>query len=236
VRRSQEIPFEAPERFRWTDIPTGIFFLIALIAIGLAIAINFRPLYYLNISWLNLPEETGLNAVIIRENYDALIDYCCPFFRGDLVFPSMRASASGISHFAEVKSLFNIIYIAGAISLVAVIVIFIFKSRAGQYKFLLVTGIVTLVLPLIVVILSLINFNALFTVFHMIMFRNNDWLFNPETDPVINILPETYFLECAMIIAAVVIIGAVIVIIRYFIKKKNRKVTRLLPIKKNYYY
>ena len=236
MRRSQEIPFEAPERFRWTDIPTGIFFLIALIAIGLAIAINFRPLYYLNISWLNLPEETGLNAVIIRENYDALIDYCCPFFRGDLVFPSMRASASGISHFAEVKSLFNIIYIAGAISLVAVIVIFIFKSRAGQYKFLLVTGIVTLVLPLIVVILSLINFNALFTVFHMIMFRNNDWLFNPETDPVINILPETYFLECAMIIAAVVIIGAVIVIIRYFIKKKNRKVTRLLPIKKNYYY
>ena len=236
MSRSRDIPYEAPERFHWTDIPTGICFLITLISIGLAIAVNFRPLYYLNISWLKLPESSGLNAVVIKENYNALIDYSCPFFKGDLVFPSIRSSASGISHFAEVKAIFNGIYIAGAVSLVICVVSFIIKRKSNEYRYLLISGIIAVILPVLLVIFSLINFNALFTLFHMAVFKNDDWLFNPETDPIIDLLPETYFLECALIIAAVVIIGAAIAIVCYFIRKKNRKTTRLLPIKKNYYY
>lgn len=236
LKRNREIPFETQDTFKWTDIPTGICFLITLIAIGLAFAVNFRPLYYLNISWLELPESTGLNAVVIKENYNALIDYCSPFFRGDLVFPSLRASASGLSHFAEVKQIFTAIYIAGLVSLIFCIVSFTIKRRNNEYKYLLVSGIVAIVIPVILVILSLINFNALFKVFHMVVFNNDSWLFNPATDPIIDLLPETFFMECALIIAAVVIIGAVVVIIGYFVRKRNRKTERLLPIKKNYYY
>ncbi len=236
MRRSKEIPFEAPERFRWTDIPTGICFFIALVAIGLALAINFRPLYYLNISWLKLPESSGLNAVVIKENYNALIDYCSPFYRGDLVFPSIRASASGLSHFAEVKHIFNVIYIAGAVSLVFCIVSFIIKHKNKEYKYLLVSGIIALVIPVLLVIFSLINFNKLFLLFHMLVFSDDNWIFDPATDPIIDLLPETYFMECALIIAGTVIIGAAVVIIRYFISKKNRKTKQLMPLKKNYYY
>ncbi|MCR5323354.1 MAG: TIGR01906 family membrane protein [Lachnospiraceae bacterium] len=236
MKRSREIPFEAPERFRWTDIPTGIFFFIALVAIGLAIAVNLRPLYYLNISWLKIPESSGLNAVVIKENYNALIDYCSPFFRGPLVFPSIRASESGLSHFADVKAIFTGIYIAGAVSLVICVISFIIKRKNNEYKYLLVCGIITIVIPVLLVIFSLINFNALFLLFHMLVFSDNNWLFDPATDPIIDLLPETYFMECALIIAAVVIIGAVIVIIRYFVRKRNKKVERLLPTKKNYYY
>ena len=236
MKRSREIPFETQETFKWTDIPTGICFFIALVAIGLAIAINFRPLYYLNISWLNIPESSGLNAVVIKENYNALIDYCSPFFKGDLVFPSLRASASGLSHFAEVKQIFTAIYIAGAVSLVFCVVLFILKRRNNEYNYLLVSGIIAIVIPVLLVILSLINFNALFMLFHMVVFNNDSWLFDPATDPIIDLLPETYFMECALIIAAVVIIGAVVVIIRYFVRKRSKKTERLLPIKKNYYY
>ena len=236
LKRSKDIPFEAPERFRWTDIPTGICFLIALIAIGLAIAVNFRPLYYLNISWLKLSESSGLNAVVIKENYNALIDYCSPFYRGDLAFPSIRASQSGLSHFAEVKNIFNAIYIAGAVSLAVCVISFIIKRKNNEYKYLLVSGIVAIVIPVLFVIVSLINFNKVFILFHMLVFNNDDWIFDPATDPIINLLPETYFMECAMIIAGTVIIGAAVVIIRYFIRKKNKKAARLLPVKKNYYY
>ena len=228
--------YEAPERFKWTDIPTGICFAIMLLAAGLALAINLRPLYYLNIEWFDLVEESGLNAVVIKENYNALIDYCSPFYRGDLVFPSLRASESGLSHFAECKQIFNIIYLAGAISLVVVIISFILKKRSNQYKYLRTCAITTLILPVLVGGAALINFEAIFYLFHRLVFSNDDWLFDPVTDPIINLLPESYFLECALIIIGVMVIGAVIVLITYFVRKKNRKVERLLPGKKNYFY
>ena len=207
-----------------------------LLAAGLALAINLRPLYYLNIEWFDLVEESGLNAVVIKENYNALIDYCSPFYRGDLVFPSLRASESGLSHFAECKQIFNIIYLAGAISLVVVIISFILKKRSNQYKYLRTCAITTLILPVLVGGAALINFEAIFYLFHRLVFSNDDWLFDPVTDPIINLLPESYFLECALIIIGVMVIGAVIVLITYFVRKKNRKVERLLPGKKNYFY
>lgn len=225
-----------PERFHWTDIPTGLFFAVALLAIGLALAINMRPLYYLDITRFNLVGESGLNAVVIKENYNALIDYCSPFFTGDLVFPSLRASESGLSHFAECKDIFNAIYIAGAICLVLTIVIFIIKRHNDEYKFLRTSAIVTLVLPVLVGAAAAINFDALFLLFHKLVFSNDDWLFDPATDPIIELLPEEFFLQCAIIIVATMILGAVIALIAFFIVKKRHKVERLLPVKKNYMY
>lgn len=232
----RDIPYESPERFRWTDIPTGLFFAISLLAIGLALAINLRPLYYLNISWLDIPESSGLNAVVIKENYNALIDYCSPFFKGDLVFPSLRASESGLSHFAEVKDIFNLIYIVGAVCLVLTVVSFIIKRKLGEYKYLRTCAIITVVLPAVVGIFSVISFDTLFILFHKIVFDNDDWLFNPKTDPIIDLLPETYFMECALIIAGVMLIGAVIAFLIFLKRRKNRKTESLLPQKKNYYY
>lgn len=235
-RSSYSYDERVPERFHWTDIPTGLFFAVALMAIGLALAINLRPLYYLDIERFNLVEESGLNAVVIKENYNALIDYCSPFFTGDLVFPSLRASASGISHFAECKDIFNAIYLAGAICLVLTVIIFIIKRHNDEYKYLRTSAVITLVLPLIVGAAAAINFDALFLLFHKLVFNNDDWLFDPATDPIINLLPEEFFLQCAIIIVATMIIGAVIVLITFFVRKKKRKVEHLLPRKKNYMY
>lgn len=225
-----------PERFHWTDIPTGLFFAIALLAIGLALAINLRPLYYLDISRFGLVEESGLNAVVIKENYNALIDYCSPFYTGDLVFPSLRASESGLSHFAECKDIFNMIFIAGTICLVLTVIIFIIKRHNGEYKYLRTSAIITLVLPVIVGAAAAINFDALFLLFHKLVFNNNDWIFDPATDPIIDLLPEEYFLQCALIIVGTMILGALIALLVFFIRKKKRKVERLLPQKKNYMY
>lgn len=234
--RKKDIPYEAPDKFRWTDIPTGICYCLMLLSLGLALAVFFRPLYYLNIKWLNIPEESGLNSVVIKENYDALIDYCSPFFKGELEFPSLRASESGLSHFAECKTLFNIIFIVGIASLLIVIISFIIKRKLGEYKYLRTAAIITVVLPLIVGIASAISFDALFLLFHRLVFNNDDWLFDPVTDPIINLLPETFFMECALLIVFVMLIGALIAFILFLVRKKNRKVESLLPGKKNYFY
>ena len=46
--------------------------MIAFLAIGLAIAINFRPLYYLDITRLNLVQKSGFNAVVIKDEVSAV--------------------------------------------------------------------------------------------------------------------------------------------------------------------
>ena len=234
-RRDHSYISQPPERFHWTDIPTGICFMVALLAIGLAIAVNFRPLYYLDISRLNIVEKSGFNAVLIKENYNILIDYCCPFSRGPLEF-TIRASESGLSHFAECKQIFNVIYLAGAASLVFVIVSFIIKAKLGELKYLRNCAIITVVLPAIVGIFALIDFDTLFLIFHKITFSNDDWLFDPATDPIINMLPQEFFMQCALIIVGTMLIGVITVLIIYFVAKKNRRVERLLPQKQNYYY
>ena len=211
--------------------------MISLLAVGLYIAVNFRALYYLNISWFDLPAKSGYNAVIIRENYDALIDYCCPFFTGPLVFPSIPSSASAISHIDEVKTIFNIIYITGAMSFITTVVAFVLKHRNGSFVYLRTCAICAAVLPVFVSLFSLISFDTLFYLFHKLMFNNDDWIFDPVTDPIINMLPESFFAQCAILIVLVMLIGAGLA---YFFYRRRLKYFRdnqtLRPAKKNYIY
>ena len=38
-----------------------------------------------------------------------------------------------------------------------------------------------------------VNFEGSFVLFHKTMFNNDYWIFDPNLDPVINILPEEFF-------------------------------------------
>lgn len=228
--------YNRTERFKWTDILIAICFAIALLSIGLLIAINFRPLYYLDINWFDIVERSGYDAVTIKENYNALIDYCSPFFTGPLVFPSLPSSASAISHFAEVKVIFNIIDIAGLVCLIYTVVMFIIRHRNKCYRYLLYCSIAGVALPIIVLVFSLIDFDTLFVLFHKIVFSNDDWLFNPATDPIITMLPESFFAQCAIVIALTMIIGSVVTFIFYRRRIKALSEVKLSPTQKNYIY
>ena len=54
------------------------------------------------------------------------------------------------------------------------------------------------------------NWSKVFLTFHKIFFRNNYWMFDPASDPVILILPDAFFLQCVIVIAAVLVVGAAI--------------------------
>lgn len=41
--------------------------------------------------------------------------------------------------------------------------------------------------------MTAVNWEAVFIMFHKIMFRNDYWLFDEALDPVITILPDTFF-------------------------------------------
>ena len=69
------------------------------------------------------------------------------------------------------------------------------------------------------------------------MFNNDDWIFNPVTDPIITMLPENYFAQCAILIAFVMLLGAALA---YFFYRRRLKAYRagqtLTAPKKNYIY
>jgi integral membrane protein (TIGR01906 family) len=209
------------KRFKITDLGIGILFTLLFISLGVIITINFRPLYYLDIDLLNIEETSGYSKAVIRENYDTLIDYSSPFFRGELDFPSLPASQPGLIHFTEVKNIFTFFYVLGAITLVAGIGIIVYKHKKKEYNYLLVSSITAVVLPLLLGLLLAIDFDKAFLVFHKLFFNNDYWLFDPVTDPVIQILPDTFFLHCALLIIFFVILGSIACLVMYLIKRRH---------------
>lgn len=220
----------------FTGIGIGILYTLLLISLGIVLAINLRFLYYADIHLFDIDKKTGLSYDTIRLNYDALIDYCSPFFTGDLVFPTLAASASGLSHFAEVKVIFQIAYYFLAIGTPILILFLVLKLRKGTYQFLRTSIITALLLPTITALGCCLNFNKTFTLMHQIFFRNNDWIFDPVTDPVILILPEEFFLQCAVVIILTVFFGILFFFLLYKHYKKKHSTKSLVKSSNNYIY
>ena len=51
------------------------------------------------------------------------------------------------------------------------------------------------------------DFDRAFTVFHSIFFPGKtNWLFDPNVDQIIQILPEVYFRNCAILVIGLILI------------------------------
>ena len=195
----------------------GVLSLLFFISLGLAIAIYFRPFYYIGMG--RISAETGYSIDIIKENYDALIDYCSPFFQGTLEFPTLPSSTTGISHFEEVKVIFNLFFVLLCITPIFLLGLIWLQRKRNNYSYLLSTPIIMCILPTLIGVACAIDFNRTFVLFHEIVFRNDDWIFSRYEDPIILFLPERFFLQCALIIVATVLLGCIYFLIRYFYNK-----------------
>ena len=180
-----------------------------IISASVTITLNFRPLYYHDISSLKIEETSGFSKKVIRENYDALIDYNQFFYSGKLKL-TLPMSREGKIHFEEVKRIFVGIEYLCVITLILSCFLKKRKIRSRNIDFLRSASIITVLLPVIVGILCAVNWDAAFTLFHEIMFRNDYWIFDEATDPVIMILPDAFFLHCAVMIILLILIGSLL--------------------------
>ena len=175
-----------------------------IISASVTITLNFRPLYYHDISSLQIEETSGFSKKVIRENYDALIDYNQFFYSGKLKL-TLPMSREGKIHFEEVKRIFVGIEYLCVITLILSCFLIKRKIRSRNIDFLRSASIITVLLPVIVGILCAFNWDAAFTLFHEIMFRNDYWIFD---DPEIMILPDAFFFHCAVMIILLILIGS----------------------------
>lgn len=68
------------------------------------------------------------------------------------------------------------------------------------------------------------DFTKYFTYFHLIFFDNDDWILNPKTDLLINIVPEGFFRDTAYTIAFLFLgVCLLLWLAAFFLRKRAKK-------------
>ncbi len=179
-----------------------------IISISVVFTLNFRPLYYFDMEYLHIEVRSGMEAEDIKQNYDALIDY--NFFLNDdaLEFPTFPQSEEGRIHFQEVKVIFDFFQYMALILFLVLIPVFIIHAWNHDFTFLKYAGILTFTIPTFLGLLIALVWDQVFVLFHKLVFDNDYWIFDPKKDPIIRILPDEFFMHCAiMIIVCVILLG-----------------------------
>lgn len=195
---------------------------LCIISFSVILGLNFRPLYYMNVLKIQA-QNVNLSAEVIRNNYNILINYLNPFYNGKLKLDSLVMSTFGEFHFYEVKQLFNLFYILFTVAFFLGIIIFIVSLRKKELSYLKSTALLTFLIPITLGIPFIVDFDWSFVAFHEIAFSNDYWLFDPKIDPVINILPQWFFMEAAFLILIFMIVFA---ILSYLVGKSDEKKNR----------
>ena len=207
--------------YKKNDIFLAIMLMIFIISFAVVFTVFFKPLYYFDINYLNIDQISGLDAETIKENYRILINYQSIFYQGTLNLPDFVMSDSGRIHFEEVKRIFEAIQVMMVISGLISIPMTIKKIKEKEYRFLRLTGLITIIVPTVLGFLAALDFERAFVLFHQIVFRYDYWIFDYRTDPVITILPETFFMHCFMLIVVIVCLLAIICLGYYRYQQKK---------------
>ena len=194
---------------------------IFIISGSVILGLRFKSIYYYDISYLNITNMTGLSKEEIKENYDYLINYNLNNSVEEFKLPTLQSSIQGKIHFEEVRNIFQVIKKIFYLSFILSIVGVTFNIKQKNIKFLNTTSIVTIGLPIILAIPLIINFNYFFIKFHELVFSNDYWIFDPNIDPVINMLPEEVFFHIGILILGFVLLSSILLQICYrFLYKK----------------
>ena len=59
-------------------------------------------------------------------------------------------------------------------------------------------------------------------IFHKLFFDNDYWIFDYRTDPIILLLPDEFFMHCALMIFGGVLLGAIVCLVSYMVLRKRR--------------
>ncbi|MDO5714865.1 MAG: TIGR01906 family membrane protein [Tissierellia bacterium] len=90
---------------------------------------------------------------------------------------------------------------------------YVFYRLGGTWKELFVSNLFLLFLLLLFFGIISLNFSKAFIIFHKIFFQNDLWILNPETDLMIQMLPENFFEGMAKKIGILVLLGQLIYMI-----------------------
>ncbi len=202
-----------------------IFYAISIISIAVLGVLNATFVYGYIIDKYGLNSYTGLSKEILIKNYRSIINYVQNPFNKELVFKNLPMSNFGKIHFFEVKQIFIFLYIISIIFISTMIFKIIFNKnnnlRLGIAKSFNNSVNIIILIFLSISIMATIDFSETFYFFHKIFFKNDYWIFDPVTDPIINALPEEFFMiELILTISLLIVFTLIIKVLN--LKKYKR--------------
>ena len=187
------------------------------ISAGIAAPILSRSFYAAHVTALRLPEQTGWTEEEILGAYDDVMSFLIR--DGEFGTGVLKWSEAGKAHFTDVRGLFrldlNLFFITGVLLAVLLLLTRWCKpARLGGRGPSFWAGIGVLGLFLIIGGLGATDFDRAFTVFHHIFFPGKtNWLFDPAEDQIIQILPEIFFRNCAILAIGLIVLICIVYIL-----------------------
>lgn len=207
---------------KFINVIFSIIFSVFIISTIVKFTVEFKQLYYFDIGYLNIDVLSGLSKEDIKKNYDYMIDYNLDKDKKEFELPSIKSSDNGKIHFEEVRNIFQILNKIFYISLLASIISLAINILNKNIEVLKITSKTLILIPLILMLPIVVNFEGTFVLFHNIMFNNDYWIFDPNLDPVINILPQEFFFHAGMMILILIIIASLTNYLIYRLLKREQ--------------
>jgi len=198
--------------------------ILFIVSFSFSFVILFRPFYYYHIKSLNLVDETNHTYQEIKDAYDDIIDYTVfhKSFRSGVFICSLDAK----NHFKDCQLLFTFLFVLLTISFMLILIRKKYFSNLKIFNHSIPFWSSCFLIFIIVIFLLLtfmIGFENIFTFFHKIFFIGKDnWLFDPDIDPIIYILPEQYFMNCAIFVLIIISIFLLCIFLFEFLFRKKR--------------
>lgn len=217
------------------NVVLTVLFVVALVifmfTVSIGLPIYCRFFYYIQINTLKMTEKTPWTYEQIKTAYDEVLNYLTlpghAFGTGEL-----KWSESGASHFADCKVLFDLNFwgmlCSGIITLALVLLnkfkVIKFSRPFGRHAYL-IAAVIAVALPVIIGVLCAIDFDAAFQAFHAIFFPGKDnWVFDPTQDQIIEVMPEEFFMNCAIFIGCgLVTFSAALIIADVLTVRREKK-------------
>ncbi|KAB3533180.1 TIGR01906 family membrane protein [Alkaliphilus serpentinus] len=185
----------------------------------------------------NISSETGMDL----ENYQFVVKDLLSYLRNEKAVLNTRAIVRGEEieifgereklHMIDVKELFikgRDIRNIGLIVLVLMVITLLKKDRRWKRNFsrtMFYTAIVNILLLALFSGLIYFDFNKYFTYFHLIFFDNDLWILDPQTDILIQMVPEAFFYNTAIKIISIFIASiSILAVTGCFLRRKFKNI------------
>lgn len=196
------------------SILLGLYFalltLLFMTGISLAILHSTEFLYEFTIFHLQLEESTGLTRTFMLDHYDAVMNFLNPFSTASFSLPALSFSEHGAIHFEQCRIIFRVVY---CFSIIAFLLLLLGRKYLLHKKRLQLTAFFTILLPLTLGIWFALDFDQAFYLFHLVLFPDDYWIFNPLLDPIILILPQDFFMYCGIFIVSSWLLSSIVLLV-----------------------
>ena len=220
-----------PHSLAWrvVGVLAPIALVLVLVTSNVRWASNSLPLYTALFDRHNVTQRSGITTEGLRAVGQEIQDY----FNSDTEPLLVVAEVNGqrttlfsdqeVEHMADVKGMFHLtwqVQTGSALFLLLLGSIGAVRFRSGAWslvgRWLRNGAALTIAAVLILGTISAVAFGPLFTAFHRLGFRNNLWLLDPRTDPLVQIFPFGFWRDVTLLIGLAAIVEAVLVLVAVY--------------------